>query len=132
MAITFMKCIALEPIVGSTSAVAKNRYLWSITNVGTLDLVSGLIVIPISITIGWMSQFFEDRFMAAWLLGMSIVGMLVLVDVTDLVDHCNLGGWMLQPKSFTTFPLSTYCRWPEVCIIYGLWLLGNLMSHVVQ
>ena len=89
MSITFMKRIALESIVGSTSAVAKNRYLWTITNVGTLHLVNGVIVIPISITIGWVSQFFEDRFMAMWLLGMSIVGMLVLVDVTDLMDHSN-------------------------------------------
>ena len=89
MSITFMKHIALESIVGSTSAVAKNRYLWTITNVGTLRLVNGLIVIPISITIGWISQFFEDRFMAMWLLGMSLVGMVMLVDFTDLVDHTN-------------------------------------------
>lgn len=89
MCITFMKRIALESIVGSTSAVAKNRYLWTITNVGTLHLVNGIIVIPISITIGWISQYFEDRYMAMWLLGVSILGMLVLVDVTDLVDHSN-------------------------------------------
>jgi hypothetical protein len=33
MSIIFMKRIALESIVGSTSIITKNRYLWTITNV---------------------------------------------------------------------------------------------------
>ena len=89
MVIIFMKRVALESIVGSTSVITKNRFKWSIGNVGTLHLVNGLIVIPISILSGWISQFYEDRFMAMWLLGITVIGMFVLVDVTDLVDHSN-------------------------------------------
>jgi hypothetical protein len=89
MAIIFMKRVALESIVGSTSVITKNRFKWSISNVGTLHLVNGLIVIPISVLSGWISQFFEDRLMAMWLLGITVIGMFVLVDVTDLVDHSN-------------------------------------------
>ena len=89
MIIIFMKRIVFVSIMGSTSIITKNRYLWTITNVGTLHLVNGLIVIPVSIMSGWISQYFEDRFMALWLIGVTVIGMLVLLDVTDLIDHSS-------------------------------------------
>lgn len=89
MLVIFLKRIALEAIVGSTSIVTKNRYGWNITNVGTLHLVNGIIVIPVSIMAGWLSQYREDRYLAMWLLAVTITGMLFMVDLTDLVDHDN-------------------------------------------
>ena len=89
MAVTFMKRVALESIVGSTSVITKNRYSWTITNVGTLQLASGLLVIPLSIISGWISQYFDDMYMAMWLNLITIFGMFVLVDVTDLIYHSN-------------------------------------------
>ena len=87
MAIIFMKRVALEAIVGSTSIITKNRYSWTITNVGTLHLVNGLIVIPVSVMAGWLSQYYEDRYLAMWLLAITMFGMMFMVDLTDLVDH---------------------------------------------
>jgi hypothetical protein len=87
MLIIFLKRIALEAIVGSTSIVTKNRYGWNITNVGTLHLINGIIVIPVSILAGWLSQFHQDRYLAMWLLAVTIFGMLFMVDFTDLADH---------------------------------------------
>jgi hypothetical protein len=89
MAVTFMKRIALESIVGSTSVITKNRYSWTITNVGTLHLASGLLVIPLSIISGWISQYFDDMYIAMWLNLITIFGMFVLVDVTDLINRSN-------------------------------------------
>jgi hypothetical protein len=89
MAVTFMKRVALESIVGSTSVITKNRYSWTITNVGTLQLASGLLVIPLSIISGWISQYFDDMYMAMWLNLITILGMFVLVDVTDLIYRSN-------------------------------------------
>jgi len=86
MGLIFMKRIALESIVGSTSIITKNRYAWSIRNVGTLHLVNGLIVIPVSIFAGWLSQYREDRYLAMWFMGITALGLLVMVDPTDLVD----------------------------------------------
>mmetsp|Transcript_2983 Transcript_2983/g.8139 ORF Transcript_2983/g.8139 Transcript_2983/m.8139 type:complete len:883 (-) Transcript_2983:1081-3729(-) len=86
MALIFMKRIALESIVGSTSVITKNRYAWSIRNVGTLHLMNGLIVIPVSIFAGWLSQYREDRYLAMWFMGITAVGLLVMVDPTDLTD----------------------------------------------
>lgn len=84
-----MKRIALESIVGSTSVITKNRYGWSIKNVGTLHLVNGLIVIPVSAISGWLSTFYEDRFMAVCFLAITLVGMGFLFDPTDLTNHDN-------------------------------------------
>lgn len=89
MSLIFMKRIALEGIVGSTSVITKNRYGWSIKNVGTLHLVNGLIVIPVSALSGWLSTFYEDRHMAIWFLAITLVGMAFLFDPTDLVSNDN-------------------------------------------
>lgn len=89
MSLIFMKRIALESIVGSTSVITKNRYGWSIKNVGTLHLVNGLIVIPVSAISGWLSTFYEDRFMAVCFLAITLVGMGFLFDPTDLTNHDN-------------------------------------------
>lgn len=91
MSLLFMKWIALESIVGSTSIVTENCYAWTIKNIGALHLVNGIIVIPVSILAGWLSQFYEDCFLATWLLVIVCLGMLLLVDPTDLVNHDNEG-----------------------------------------
>jgi hypothetical protein len=82
---TFLFC--KKTIVGSTSVITKNRYGWSIQNVGTLHLANGMIVIPISIFAGWLSQYYEDRFLATCFMTVTAIGMLLLVDPTDIVDH---------------------------------------------
>lgn len=84
MSLIFMKRIALEAIVGSTSVITKNRFGWKIQNVGTLHLVNGVIVIPVSALSGWLSTFYEDRYMAIWFLCITLVGMGCLFDPTDL------------------------------------------------
>ncbi|KAL3935197.1 MAG: hypothetical protein SGBAC_009239 [Bacillariaceae sp.] len=86
MSLIFMKRIALESIVGSTSVLTKNRYAWSIRNVGTLHLVNGIVVIPVSIFAGWLSQFYEDRYLAMWFMGITAVGLLIMTDPSDFAD----------------------------------------------
>ena len=76
-----------QSIVGSTSVITKNRYAWSIRNVGVLHLVNGLIVIPVSIFAGYLSQYREDRYLAMWFMGITSFGLLLMVDPTDIVDH---------------------------------------------
>ena len=66
--------------------ITKNRYAWSIRNVGTLHLVNGIIVIPVSVFAGWLSQYREDRYLAMWFMGVTAVGLLVMIDPTDLMD----------------------------------------------
>lgn len=87
MSLIFMKRIALESIVGSTSVITKNRYGWTIANVGFLHLVNGTIVIPVSALSGWLSTFYEDRYMTLWFLGVTLAGMIIMVDWTDLYSY---------------------------------------------
>ena len=48
--------------------------------------MNGLIVIPVSIFAGWLSQYREDRYLAMWFMGITALGLLLMVDVTDLMD----------------------------------------------
>ena len=89
MSLLFMKRIALESIVASTSVITKNRYGWTIKNVGSLHLLNGIIVIPVTIMSGWLSQYRKDRHLALWFISVTIFGMLFLVDLTDLSEHDN-------------------------------------------
>lgn len=131
MSLLFMKRIALESIVGSTSIITKNRYEWTIKNVGTLHLVNGIIVIPVSILAGWLSQFYEDRFLASCLLVITCLGMLLLVDPTDLVNHdnegYNEGSWLaVGPIRYIAGSLVAFSG-IEACESY----VASLMSKVV-
>jgi hypothetical protein len=83
MAVMFFKRIALESIVGSTSIITKNRYGWTISNVALLHFVNGLIVIPVSVLAGWLSHRHKDRLLTFWFLGITVFGMMIMVDVTD-------------------------------------------------
>jgi hypothetical protein len=131
MALIFCKRIALESIVGSTSIVTKNRYFWSIQNVGTLHLVNGIIVIPVSALSGWLSTFYEDRYMAIWFLAITLFGMAFLCDPTDLIshdnDHYNAGHPLaVGPAKYVTGSLIAFSG-IEACESF----VASLMSKVV-
>ena len=49
-------------------------------------MVNGLIVIPVSIFAGYLSQYREDRYLAMWFMGITSLGLLAMVDFTDLAD----------------------------------------------
>lgn len=132
MSLIFMKRIALESIVGSTSVITKNRYAWTIANVGTLHLVNGIIVIPVSALSGWLSTYYEDRYLAVWCLAITLFGMLVMVDITDLIDHTendgyNKGHWLaVGPVKYIAGSLIAFSG-IEACESY----VASLMSKVV-
>lgn len=131
MSLIFMKRIALESIVGSTSIITKNRFGWSIKNVGTLHLVNGLIVIPVSAFSGYLSTFYEDRFMAVWFLVITLGGMCFLLDPTDLISTDNDtynddNQWAVGPAKYITGSLLAFSG-IEACESF----VASLMSKVV-
>ena len=131
MSLIFMKRISLEAIVGSTSIITKNRYGWSIKNVGTLHLVNGIIVIPVSILSGYLSTSYEDRYMSLWCLSVTLFGMLFLFDPTDLLDHetsytYNDSPFAVGPKAYITGSLIAFSG-IEACESF----VASLMSKVV-
>ena len=48
--------------------------------------MNGIIVIPVSVFAGWLSQYREDRFLAMWFMGITALGLLIMVDPTDIFD----------------------------------------------
>lgn len=135
MTLIFMKRIALESIVGSTSVITKNRYNWSIQNVGTLHLVNGILVIPVSAFAGWLSTRYEDRVLATAFLVLTLLGMLPLIDITDLqgVDpydatgyHADRGLLAVGPAKYIAGSLIAFSG-IEACEAY----VASLMSKVV-
>jgi hypothetical protein len=131
MSLIFMKRIALESIVGSTSVITKNRFAWTIKNVGTLHLCNGLIVIPVSVLSGWLSTKYEDRYLALWFLAITLAGMTMLVDLTDMVSNdnetYNEGRWLaVGPGKYIAGSLVAFSG-IEACESY----VASLMSKVV-
>jgi len=131
MSLIFMKRISLEAIVGSTSIITKNRYGWSIKNVGTLHLVNGVIVIPVSILSGYLSTSYEDRYMALWCLSITLLGMCFLFDPSDLFDHVtsytyNESPLSVGPHRYITGSLIAFSG-IEACESF----VASLMSKVV-
>jgi hypothetical protein len=131
MTLIFLKRVALESVMGSTSIVSKNRYGWTIKQVGTLHFVNGLLVIPASIVGGWLSQFYQDRFLAMWLLGCSMTGMLMLIDFSDFVpsdaESYNAGSyWAVGPTRYVAGSLIAFSS-VEACESF----VASLMSKVI-
>jgi hypothetical protein len=132
MSLIFMKRITLESIVGSTSIITKNRYGWTIKNVGALHLANGIIVIPVSIFSGYLSTLYEDRYMMIWFMSITLFGMLFLFDPTDLVNHDDSNTYnagepgAVGPHRYITGSLIAFSG-VEACESY----IASLISKVV-
>jgi hypothetical protein len=89
LGLLFAKTFTIEALVSCTSALTKNRYGWAIKQVGTLGCINGLLVVPLSITVGYLSSFYQDRILMTWLVGVGCFGMFLLIDVSDLIDSSS-------------------------------------------
>ena len=84
LGLLFCKTFTIESLVSCTSALTKNRYGWAINQVGILGCINGLLVIPLSIGVGYLSMYYQDRVLMTWLVAVGAIGMFLLIDVTDL------------------------------------------------
>ncbi|KAL7548250.1 hypothetical protein ACHAWF_011541 [Thalassiosira exigua] len=57
MFLLFSKMFTVESVISATSMVTKNRYDWAVQQVGMLGTVVGCLNIPISVFVGWASQY---------------------------------------------------------------------------
>jgi len=86
MFLLFSKMFTVETVISAASMLTKNRYGWTVQTRGTLGTIVGLLTIPISIFIGWLSQYREDRVLLLWLMSISVFGMALLIDITDFIS----------------------------------------------
>jgi hypothetical protein len=84
LGLLFAKTFTIESLVSCTSALTKNRYDWQIQNVGAMGCVNGLMVIPFSIGVGYLSMLYQDRVLMTFLVSIGAFGFFLLIDLTDL------------------------------------------------
>lgn len=83
MALKFFSKFCLEILGCSVSIITSHRYGWSVKMIGLIGLVNGLLVIPISAGVGWLSLYYTDKTLLVALLGVAFIGVILLIDFTD-------------------------------------------------
>mmetsp|Transcript_30019 Transcript_30019/g.55234 ORF Transcript_30019/g.55234 Transcript_30019/m.55234 type:complete len:701 (-) Transcript_30019:82-2184(-) len=131
MFLLFSKMFTVESVISAGSMVTKNRYGWAVQQVGTLGTIVGCLTIPISIFIGWVSQYREDRVLMIWLMSFAALGMGLLIDVTDFVstetDTYNEGHPLaVGPYRYIAGYLLVFC---SVQAFDGV--VGSVLSKVI-
>jgi len=83
--LVFIKMFTQESFMISIPIIGKNKYYWSIMNIGTLHFLINVMIIPISIIVGWITLFYEERKLLLSILLISIISVVfLLIDYTDL------------------------------------------------
>ena len=131
LGLLFCKVWVIETLVSSTSALTKNRYQWQIREVGLLGFCCGVSVIPISILIGRLSVSTQDRTLMTILLMCGIVGMTLLIDISDMMNvdstHYNEGHLLaVGPKRYGAGYFVTY-----ISIQSFEGVIGSALSKVI-
>jgi hypothetical protein len=113
LGLLFAKVFVIETLVSATSALTKNRYEWQVQQVGTLGCINGLFVIPLSVLVGRLSMSYQDRALMVWLLAIGLFGVLLLIDISDLITdeskHYNEDHWLaVHPPRYVIGYFLTY------------------------
>ena len=128
----FCKTFCIEALVSATSALTKNRYEWQVIQVGTLGCINGLLVIPLSITVGWLSLYYQDRALMMFLVSIGCTGMFLLIDFTDLISTPHSNGYndwnkfAVHPPRYVTGYFLAFC---SIQSFEGV--IGSTLSKVI-
>lgn len=128
----FCKTFTIEALVSATSALTKNRYGWQVVQVGTLGCINGILVIPLSISVGYLSHYYQDRVLMTVLLSIGIIGLFLLIDFTDLVGTPTSDGyndwsrWAVHPPRYVAGYFLAFC---SIQSFEGV--IGSTLSKVI-
>ena len=131
MFLIFSKQFTVENLISGASMVTKNRYGWDLKQVGKLATMVGCLTIPISIFVGWVSQYREDVVLMFWLITCATIGMALLVDPTDFIsaetDTFNEGDFLaVGPHRYYVGYLLVFC---SIQAFDGV--VGSVLSKVI-
>lgn len=128
----FCKTFCIEALVSATSSLTKNRYDWQVLQVGTLGCINGLLVIPLSIVVGWLSLYYQDRALMMFLVSIGCFGMSLLIDLTDLVSTPHSDGYndwnkfAVHPPRYVAGYFLSFC---SIQCFEGV--IGSTLSKVI-
>jgi hypothetical protein len=131
LGLLFAKVFVIETLVSATSTLSKNRYQWQVHEVGTLGCVNGFFVIPLSILVGRLSMSYQDRALMRWLLSIGLFGVILLIDISDLISsestHYNEGQWLAVGEArYVTGYFITY-----ISIQSFEGIIGSALSKII-
>lgn len=90
----FVDKLIMEAIMSSVPVVAGHSYDWSVAEIGSLGVLMGVLVVPLSIAIGAVSRLHEDRVILTSLLAISALGIVLLIDFPELFgEHPDEHDW---------------------------------------
>lgn len=104
MVLKFMGKFNLEVLNCSTSLMSSHRYNWTVKNIGLLGFVNGCLVIPITMFVGFLSQYYTDQKLLLCLLGVAFVGVALLLDPTDFFHIYDDVGYNSQIEWYSVGP----------------------------
>uniref|UniRef100_A0A7S1BPB7 SPX domain-containing protein n=1 Tax=Corethron hystrix TaxID=216773 RepID=A0A7S1BPB7_9STRA len=78
-----------EGLISASSVITTNRYSWDVNQVAFLGLGTGLLVVPVSIFVGWLSFHYEDRILMTFLFSIAASGFLLMIDFSDFRNGDN-------------------------------------------
>ena len=119
----FVDKLTMEAIMSSVPVVAGHSYDWSVAEIGSLGVLMGILVVPLSIAIGAVSRLYEDRVILTSLLAISALGIVLLIDFPELFgEHPDEHIW--QYKVFCVGPY----KYIYGCLIAICCLSGGSLS----
>ena len=131
LGLLFAKTFTIEALASCTSTLTRHRYGWAVTQVGILGCINGFLVVPLSIMVGWLSTFYQDKTLMIWLVSVGCVGMFLLIDISDLQgvsdDHYNAGDRLaVSPVRYVIGYFISYC---SIQSFEGI--IGSALSKVI-
>ena len=106
----FVDKLTMEAIMSSIPIVAGHSYDWSVSQIGSLGVLMGVLVVPLSIAIGAVSRLYEDRVILTNLLSISMCGIVLLIDIPELFGE--------HPEDHNGWQYSVLCVGPHK-YVYG-------------
>mmetsp|Transcript_24733 Transcript_24733/g.36265 ORF Transcript_24733/g.36265 Transcript_24733/m.36265 type:complete len:564 (+) Transcript_24733:106-1797(+) len=87
MMLLFVNKLSIESLTSSNPLITESRYNWTVSKIGMLNVGIGLLVIPLSICIGWLSRRYDDGKILIYLLYFTVAGLALLIDFNDLLGE---------------------------------------------
>ena len=92
MMILFVNKLGTEMVISSLPMITHRRFDWSVSTVGLLSSMIGLLVVPIAGAVAFMAKQMNDRELLKKLTVVAAFGMFLLVDWAEFIFGVGKGG----------------------------------------
>ncbi|GMH60279.1 hypothetical protein TL16_g03016 [Triparma laevis f. inornata] len=80
LSLLFINKFIAEETMSSAPMITKYRYGWNVSDVGSLSVGIGLLVVPLTVAVGSLARSYEDKDLLKYLMSLAILGVFLLID----------------------------------------------------